>query len=49
VTAPIVGVSKVEQITALAEATTMILSPEDTAYLEALYRPVDNLLSLGAS
>jgi aryl-alcohol dehydrogenase-like predicted oxidoreductase len=49
VTAPIVGVSKVEQIANLAEATTIILPAEDVAYLEALYRPVDNLLSIGFS
>ena len=45
VTAPIVGASRVEQIQALIEAASAELSPEDVAYLEAPYRPVENLLS----
>ena len=49
VTAPIVGVSRVEQLTALIEAASAELAPEDIAYLEAPYQPVDNLLSLGYS
>ena len=49
VTAPIVGVSRVEQIEALIQAAGAELAPEDIAYLEAPYRPVDNLLSLGHS
>jgi aryl-alcohol dehydrogenase-like predicted oxidoreductase len=49
VVAPVVGASKVEQIEQLIAATEITLEPEDVAYLEALYRPVDNLLSIGHS
>lgn len=49
VTAPVVGASKVEQIEQLVAATQITLEADDVAYLEALYRPVDNLLSLGSS
>jgi aryl-alcohol dehydrogenase-like predicted oxidoreductase len=49
VTSPIVGVSRVEQLEQLVEASKLVLDPEDIAYLEAPYRPVDNLLSLGSS
>ena len=49
VVAPVVGASKVEQIEQLIAATEITLEPEDVAYLEALYRPVENLLSIGHS
>ena len=49
VTAPIVGVSKVEQLDQLVAATKITLEAEDVAYLEALYQPVQNLLSIGGS
>ena len=49
ITAPIIGVSKVDQLTELAEATAISLDEEDVTYLEELYQPVDNLLSLGTS
>jgi len=49
VTAPVVGASKVEQIEQLVAATQITLEAEDVAYLEALYRPVENLLSIGSS
>ena len=49
VTAPVVGVSRLEQLDQLVEATRIVLEPEDVAYLEALYRPVENLLSIGTS
>jgi len=49
ITAPVVGVSKIEQLDQLVAATTITLEADDVAYLEALYRPVDNLLSLGFS
>ena len=49
ITAPIVGVSKVEQLTELAEATSITLEEEDVTYLEELYQPVENLLALGSS
>jgi len=47
--APIVGVSGIEQLQQLAEATTISLSREDVAYLEDLYEPLENLLSFGIS
>ena len=46
---PIVGVSKVEQLEALAAATEIELDESTIAYLEELYQPVENLLSLGFS
>ena len=49
VTAPVVGVSKVEQLHQLIEACSIELSEEEIVHLEELYRPVDNLLSLGTS
>ncbi len=49
ITSPVVGVSKIEQLDQLVAATEIELDPQDVAYLEELYRPVDNLLSLGAS
>lgn len=49
VTSPIVGVSRVEQLEQLVAASKLSLDPADVAYLEEPYRPVDNLLSLGAS
>ena len=49
VTAPVVGVSKLSQLEQLVAATKITLDEADVAYLEELYRPVDNLLSLGSS
>ena len=49
VTAPVVGVSRLTQLDELVAATEITLAAEDLAYLEALYRPVENLLSLGFS
>ncbi|HPU51012.1 MAG TPA: aldo/keto reductase [Burkholderiaceae bacterium] len=49
VTAPVVGVSKLTQLDELVAATQITLEAEDVAYLEALYRPVENLLSIGHS
>jgi aryl-alcohol dehydrogenase-like predicted oxidoreductase len=49
VVCPVVGVSKVSQLNALVEAAAINLEPEDVTYLEALYRPVENLLTLGTS
>ncbi len=49
ITAPVVGVSKISQLEQLVEATTIELSPDDTTYLEELYKPVENLLSIGMS
>ncbi len=49
VQSPVVGVSRVEQLDQLVEATKIVLADEDVAYLEELYRPVENLLSIGSS
>ena len=49
VSAPIVGVSRVDQLDELIGATEIVLAPADIDYLEALYRPVPNLLSNGFS
>ena len=44
-----VGVSKVSQLDQLVAAVDIQLADEDIVYLEELYRPVDNLLSIGFS
>lgn len=49
ITAPVVGVSKISQLDQLVEASQLELSADDVTYLEELYRPVENLLSIGAS
>ena len=49
ITAPVVGVSRPEQLEQLAEAPSISLEPDDVTYLEELYQPVENLLSLGFS
>ena len=49
VASPVVGVSKVSQLEQLVAAVEIQLADEDVAYLEELYRPVDNLLSIGFS
>ena len=47
--APVVGVSRLEQLEQLIAACDIALEDADVAYLEELYRPVDNLLSIGTS
>ena len=47
--APVVGVSRVEQLEDLVAGTTLELSPEEITYLEELYQPRTNLLSTGTS
>lgn len=47
--APVIGVSKESQLEQLAAATEITLADDDIAYLEELYEPIDNLLTLGAS
>jgi aryl-alcohol dehydrogenase-like predicted oxidoreductase len=47
--APVVGVSRLEQLDQLVAATEVTLAPEDVRYLEELYRPTENLLSVGYS
>lgn len=49
VTAPVVGVSRIEQLDQLVAATDITLDQSDIDYLEALYKPVENLLSIGTS
>ena len=49
ITSPIVGVSRVAQLEELIDAASIDLSEEDNLFLEELYRPVENLLSLGTS
>ena len=49
VAAPVVGVSRLAQLDELVAACDLRLEPADVAYLEELYRPLDNLLSLGSS
>ena len=47
--APVVGVSKIEQLDQLVAACEITLDAADITYLEELYKPVDNLLSIGFS
>ncbi|MCY3622207.1 MAG: aldo/keto reductase [Gammaproteobacteria bacterium] len=49
VQAPVVGVSRVEQLDQLVEACELTLDAELVDYLEELYEPVENLLSVGTS
>jgi aryl-alcohol dehydrogenase-like predicted oxidoreductase len=49
VTAPVVGVSRIEQLEQLTAAAAITLAPEDVAHLEEPYRPTENLLSIGFS
>jgi aryl-alcohol dehydrogenase-like predicted oxidoreductase len=49
ITAPIVGVSKLEQLDQLVDSTEITLDQADIDYLEELYTPVENLLSFGTS
>ena len=49
VSAPVVGVSRVEQLEQLVAAADIELEADDRTYLEELYRPVENLLSIGTS
>ncbi len=49
VQAPVVGVSRVEQLDQLVEACALTLDAELVDYLEELYEPVENLLSIGTS
>ena len=47
--AHVVGVSREQQLLDLVEAADIVLTDEDTAYLEELYQPLENLLSFGIS
>ncbi len=49
ITSPVVGVSKISQLEQLVAAAAIELDADDVRYLEELYRPVDNLLTLGTS
>jgi len=46
---PVVGVSKISQLDSLVDAAAIELDEADVHYLEELYEPLDNLLSLGTS
>jgi aryl-alcohol dehydrogenase-like predicted oxidoreductase len=47
--APVVGVSRPAQLEELVAAAEITLDDADVAYLEELYEPVENLLSIGFS
>ena len=49
ITSPVVGVSKISQLDQLVEACSIELEADDVAYIEELYEPVENLLTLGSS
>ncbi len=49
ITSPVVGVSKRSQLEQLVAAAAITLEAQDVEYLEALYQPVANLLSIGFS
>lgn len=49
VACPVVGVSRVSQLEDLVAAAAIKLSEADVDYLEELYQPVENLLSIGTS
>ena len=49
VTAPIVGVSREGQLEDLVDASKIVLDAQDVSYLEELYTPLENLLSIGTS
>jgi len=49
IVAPLVGVSKISQLDDLVAATEIVLEEEDIHYLEALYEPLVNLLTVGTS
>ena len=49
IAAPVVGVSKPQQLDQLVDATQIRLDEKDVAYLEELYQPLENLLSIGTS
>ena len=49
VTSPIVGVSSSKQLLDLISAPLIELDDDDNQYLEELYKPLENLLSIGMS
>ncbi len=49
ITAPVVGVSKISQLEDLVAAAEITIDDADVTYLEELYKPVENLLSIGSS
>jgi aryl-alcohol dehydrogenase (NADP+) len=49
VSAPVVGVSRVSQLDELVAACEIVLDEQEVAYLEELYQPLENLLSIGYS
>ena len=49
ITAPVVGVSRVEQLEQLVDACDIVLEAGQVEYLEEPYQPLENLLSSGTS
>jgi len=49
ITSPVVGVSRISQLEQLVDAAEIQLESDDVAYLEELYQPLQNLLSIGYS
>jgi len=49
ITAPVIGVSKIAQLDQLVAACDITLDESDVTYIEELYKPVENLLSIGYS
>ena len=49
VTSPIVGVSSSKQLLDLISAPSIELDDDDNQHLEELYKPLENLLSIGIS
>jgi aryl-alcohol dehydrogenase-like predicted oxidoreductase len=49
VCAPVVGVSSIAQLDQLVAACDIVLDADEVTYLEELYRPLENLLSIGYS
>lgn len=49
VVSPVVGVSRLSQLEELVSAADIELAAGDIAFLEELYKPVENLLSIGTS
>ena len=47
--APVVGVSRTQQLDDLVAACDIVLDDDDQVYLQELYQPVENLLSIGSS
>lgn len=49
ITSPVIGVSRIQQLDQLVASADIALAAEDVSYLEELYQPLENLLSIGSS